>query len=220
MRDMYTDDELLPLSGVQHYAFCPRQWALIQVEQQWEENARTISGEEMHERCHDQSLRERRGNLLVVRGLRVVSHELGLYGVCDVVEFRKSSGGVPLSGESGLWAPLPVEYKNGSTKIGDEDRLQLCAQANSLEEMFCCKLSEGYLFYGATRSRERVSLSESLRKATREACKRMHDDFERGISPKPHLRKSCNACSLKDRCLPALSKTKSISEYMDSMMEA
>ena len=81
MRDMYTDDELLPLSGVQHYAFCPRQWALIQVEQQWEENARTISGEEMHERCHDQSLRERRGNLLVVRGLRVVSHELGLYGM-------------------------------------------------------------------------------------------------------------------------------------------
>lgn len=220
MNRHYSDDSLLPLSGVQHYAFCPRQWALIHVEQQWSENARTVDGEYMHARCHDEEIRERRGDLLIVRGLRVVSHSLGLSGTCDVVEFRRSQRGVRLSGEDGFWTLLPVEYKRGSEKIGEEDRIQLCAQAMALEEMFCCELASGYLYYGATRSRESVSLDESLRSITEEVARRMHDDFRRGITPPARRKKSCQACSLKERCLPGLLKRQSVAAYMDSILGA
>lgn len=218
MAARYTDDELLPLSGVQHYAFCPRQWALIHIEQQWEENGRTVAGEILHERCHDESVRERRGDLLVVRGLRVVSHQLGLSGICDVVEFRKASGGIELSGEEGMWLPVPVEYKKGSSKVGDEDKVQLCAQAIALEEMFCCDLHRGYLYYGATRSREEVILDRQLRDSTLEVACRMHDAYRRGATPAPHVRRACQSCSLQNRCLPALTKVTTVEAYMRKML--
>mgnify|MGYP000434037405 CR=1 FL=1 len=113
---MCAEDEYLALSGIQHYAFCPRQWALIHLEQQWSENVLTMQGSLMHERAHDEFSREKRGNMLVVRGLGVHSRNLGLSGKCDVVEFRRSSEGVPLAGEEGLWLPIPVEYKHGKAK--------------------------------------------------------------------------------------------------------
>jgi CRISPR-associated exonuclease Cas4 len=214
----YTDDELLPLSGVQHYAFCPRQWALIHIEQQWEENGRTVAGEILHERCHDESIREHRGDLLVVRGLRVTSYKLGLSGICDVVEFRKTPEGIKLSGEEGKWLPVPVEYKKGSSKVGDEDRIQLCAQAIALEEMFFCNLHRGYLYYGATRSREEVMLDRDLRNSTAEVARHMHDDYLRGVTPAPHPRRACQSCSLKNRCLPGLSKVTTVEAYMRKML--
>lgn len=218
MNGRYSDDDLLSLSGVQHYAFCPRQWALIHVEQQWSENWRTIDGENMHTRCHDEEIRERHGDLLIVRGLRVVSYSLGLSGVCDVVEFRKAQRGVRLSGEEGNWELLPVEYKRGSEKVGEEDRIQLCAQAMALEETFCCELTRGYLYYGATRSRESVSLDKSLRSTTEEIAQRMHDDFRRAVTPSARRRKSCQACSLKNQCLPSLPKKQPVAAYMDSIL--
>ena len=128
-------DDYLALSGIQHFCFCRRQWALIHLEQQWAENLRTAEGRLLHDRCHDDSLREKRKDLLILRGMRVVSHRLRLSGACDVVEFRSDPTGVPLQGQSGLWLPMPVEYKHGSSKQGDADRLQLCAQAMALEEM-------------------------------------------------------------------------------------
>lgn len=136
---MYAEDEYLALSGIQHYAFCPRQWALIHLEQQWSENVLTMQGNLMHERAHDEFSREKRGNMLIVRGLGVHSRNLGLSGKCDVVEFRRSSEGVPLAGEEGLWLPIPVEYKHGKAKRHEADRLQLCAQAMCLEEMLVCE---------------------------------------------------------------------------------
>ncbi len=127
-------DNYLPISSIQHFCFCRRQWALIHLEQQWAENLRTSEGRLLHERCHNETLHEKRGDLLTVRGLRVVSHRLRLSGVCDVVEFCASPEGVSLEEYPGLWHPLPVEYKHGSPKTGDADRLQLCAEAMALEE--------------------------------------------------------------------------------------
>ena len=144
----FREEEFLPLSGLQHFAFCRRQWALIHLEQQWQENLRTIEGQLFHERAHDASLRERRGDTLVLRSLAVASPTLGLSGQCDVVEFRAAPEGVPLAGEEGRWLPFPVEYKRGRPKPHQADELQLCAQAMCLEEMLCCPVPEGALYYG------------------------------------------------------------------------
>ena len=110
----------------------------------------------MHERAHNEGLRERRDDVLIVRGLTVRSAELGVWGKCDVVEFHQDSTGHPLYGEDGLWRALPVEYKHGRSKTNDADRLQLCAQAMCLEEMLACQIDYGCLYYGSSHSSERV----------------------------------------------------------------
>ena len=101
----YSDPDLLQLSGLQHFAFCRRQWALIHLEQQWQENLRTVEGNLLHRRAHDEAARERRGDTLILRGLPIVSYNLGLSGQCDVVEFHRTSRGVPLRGEEGFGSP-------------------------------------------------------------------------------------------------------------------
>ena len=170
-------DDYLQMSGIQHFCFCRRQWALAYMEQQWAENLRTAEGRLLHERCHDDSLREKRGDLITVRDLRVVSHRLRLAGNCDVVEFRAAPEGVALQGYDGLWQPLPVEYKRGAPKASDADRLQLCAQAMALEEMLVCTVPRGAIFYGETRRREWVELTAELRQKTQKMASEMNDYF-------------------------------------------
>lgn len=143
----FSDDELLQLSGLQHFKFCRRQWALIHIEKQWAENERTVSGELLHEKAHDPDFRERRGDLLTVRDLCVFSHTLGISGACDVVEFRKSPNGVQLAGQEGHYIPFPVEYKHGKPRNDNANELQLCAQAMCLEEQLCCEIPQGALFF-------------------------------------------------------------------------
>lgn len=138
---MYAEEDYLQLSGLQHFAFCRRQWALIHVENQWVENLLTVEGELLHTRAHDETQRELRGDVLTLRGLTVFSPSLGLSGKCDVVEFHADPAGISLQGEKGLWLPYPVEYKRGSPKVGNEDALQLCAQAMCLEETLCCSIT-------------------------------------------------------------------------------
>ena len=137
------EEDFLQLSGLQHFCFCRRQWALIHIENQWAENFRTVDGSLMHTHVHDQAFRESRGDRLIVRGLAVHSSELGISGQCDVVEFHQNPEGVPFQGKEGLWLPYPVEYKRGRPKENNADELQLCAQAMCLEEMLCCTVSEG-----------------------------------------------------------------------------
>ena len=216
---IYPEEDLLQLSGLQHFAFCRRQWALIHIEQQWQENLRTVEGALLHRRAHDEQLRERRGDVLILRGLPVVSRTLGLSGKCDVVEFHADPAGIPLQGEEGLWHPFPVEYKRGRPKAHDADLLQLCAQAMCLEEMLCCAVPEGALFYGETRRRMDVSFSDELRGRVTALPAEMHQLFRRGHTPKVRPSKSCNACSLKEICLPALLGRKSAQAYLRSAME-
>lgn len=130
----FSEEDYLPLSGLQHFLFCRRQWALIHIEQQWHENVLTAEGRILHEKAHSDGS-EKRGEKIIVRGLRIHSSRMGISGQCDVVEFSRSAQGVPLAGREGLFLPYPVEYKHGSSMVNDADRAQLCAQAMCLEEM-------------------------------------------------------------------------------------
>lgn len=213
---LYNEDEFLQLSGIQHFAFCRRQWALAYIELQWAENVRTVEGHLMHGKAHDSSIRERRGNLLISRAMPVCSRSMGVSGECDVVEFHRSETGISLHGEDGLYQVIPVEYKRGEPKAGHEDAVQLAAQGMCLEEMLCCEIPFGYLFYGETRRREKVEFSQELRAEVKEMFAEMHRYFAEGFTPKVRWSKSCNACSLKDICLPGLGKQKSAKDYVMS----
>lgn len=215
----WPEEEWLQLSGLQHFSFCRRQWALIHLEQLWAENLRTAQGRLLHEKAHDAGASEKRGDLLILRDLRVFSPSLGVSGACDVVEFRADENGAPLAGRSGLWQPYPVEYKRGAPKQTDADRLQLCGQALCLEEMLCYAIPAGALFYGETRRREEVSFTEELRAAVRAMLGEMHDLARRGYTPKVKPGRHCNACSLKDGCLPALLRKTSARGYIRGRVE-
>lgn len=215
----YNEDDYLQLSGLQHFLFCRRQWALIHIEQQWAENYRTVDGELMHEKAHDSSSTESRGDLYIMRGLRVRSPSLGISGECDVVEFRRGGTGVPLAGKEGLWQPYPIEYKRGEPKADNCDALQLCAQAMCLEEMLCCDVPSGALYYGTTRRRQTVDFNDELRNLVRTSFEEMHMLYAKGYTPKAKRSKGCNACSLKELCLPSLYKKKSVADYLASAME-
>lgn len=216
---MYAQEDFLQLSGLQHFAFCRRQWALIYVEKQWQDNLRTVEGDLFHERAHDEAQRERRGDTLILRGLPVASGRLGVSGQCDVVEFHADPGGVPLHGEDGLWRPFPIEYKRGAPKAHDADELQLCAQALCLEEMLCCAVPEGALFYGETRRRVGVVFTPQLRARAEALLTEMHELQARGHTPRVRPAKGCGACSLREICLPALLRRRSVAGYLRRAME-
>ena len=215
----YHDDDFLQLSGLQHFAFCRRQWALIHIEGQWAENYRTVDGEIMHERAHDGEISESRGDRIITRDMRVFSSKLGVSGACDVLEFRRSTEGIRLEGKEGLWQPYPIEYKRGRPKEYDADELQLCGQAMCLEEMLCCDIPKGALYYGETHRRSEVELTPELRDRVRSMLKEMHELYGRGYTPLVKPTKGCNACSLKELCLPKLMKKRSASEYIRRAME-
>lgn len=202
------------LSALQHFVFCRRQWALIHLEQQWQDNVRTVEGNLMHRRAHDEKQVERRGELLVMRGLRVRSERLNATGICDVVEFHQHPDGVALPGYEGLWLPYPVEYKRGSPKPHDADELQLCAQAMCLEEMLLCAVPEGSLYYGETRRRTRVTFTPEMRQRVEALLQEMHQHTERGHTPRSRPTKGCNACSLRDICLPGLHRSPPVAAYI------
>ena len=215
----YREEDYLQLSGIQHFAFCPRQWALIHLENLWQENLQTAQGQLLHQRCHDAGQDESRGDLLILRDLRISSPSLGLSGACDVVEFHRDPKGVSLQGRDGLWMPYPVEYKRGKPKPHQADELQLCAQAICLEEMLCCSIPEGALFYGEPRRRQTVTLDESLRQIVKEMAEQMHQYAQRGYTPKVKPKKGCSACSLKDLCLPVLCKNRSAAQWTAQRLE-
>lgn len=215
----FNEEDWLQLSGLQHFAFCRRQWALIHIENQWAENFRTVDGHLMHEHVHDQEFRESRGERLIVRGLAIHSAELGISGQCDAVEFHRDPDGVPLQGREGLWRPYPVEYKRGKPKEYRADELQLCAQAMCLEEMLCCTIPEGALYYGEPRRRTVVQLTPELRRQIQDSLSEMHELFKKRYTPRVKPSKACNACSLKELCLPKLMSRKKVADYLTAAME-
>ena len=173
----------------------------------------------MHRRAHDTQQTESRGDLLIMRGLRIRSYEMNITGICDVVEFYRDSHGIELAGYEGKWTVYPVEYKRGEPKLHDADELQLCAQAMCLEEMLICSIREGSLFYGETRRRERVAFTEELRLRVKAMFREMHQYIDRGHTPSAKPDKGCNSCSLKELCLPRLSRVRSVKDYMNRHMK-
>lgn len=206
--------ELLMLSGLQHFAFCRRQWALIHIEQQWQENLHTAEGQVFHQRTHDASQTEVRGDTIIVHGLRVQSQRLGISGICDVVEFHRTTEGIALAGREGRYEVYPIEYKKGAPKSHQADELQLCAQAMCLEEMLICSIQEGSLFYGETRRRTRVALTPELRAQVEQMLTEMHQYDARGYTPRVKRHKGCASCSLKEICLPAMDRIPAASAYL------
>ncbi|KQN97860.1 CRISPR-associated protein Cas4 [Paenibacillus sp. Leaf72] len=232
---LYQEDDLLMLSGVQHYAFCKRQWSLIHIEQQWSENVLTYEGQQMHGRADDPYFSETRGDVLISRALPLVCYSIGFYGKADVVEFhavvssRSSSiigerDAIALPGREGLWRPFPVEYKRGKPKSGDWDEVQLCAQAMALEEMFGVQLTEGALYYGERGRRVSVTLTEGLRRRVYALFEEMHGLFLAGLTLPAVYSSKCKNCSLLDICMPAILSRKSkqsrgyLQHYLDKEM--
>ena len=214
----YAEDDYLMISGIQHFRFCKRQWALIHIEQQWAENEHTVIGELMHKKAHDPYLTEKRKDTIIARALPVVSREMGITGECDVVEFHRCEDGIRLHGHRGNFSVYPIEYKKGKPKLTEEDKLQLAAQAMCLEEMFSTQIPEGALFYGETKRREIVEITEELRREVREMFQEMRQYYERRYTPKVKPSKGCSSCSLKEICMPRLAKVTSVKNYMSQAL--
>ena len=188
------------------------------MEHQWAENYRTVDGSILHEKAHGGGT-ESRGDLLIVRAMRIHSAVLGVSSECNVVEFHRSENGVALQGRDGLWSPFPVEYKRGKPKQDTTDALQLCGQAMCLEEMLCCEIPTGALYYGETRRRTEVEFTSEVRQEVKTLIDEMHALYERGWTPKVKPTKACNACSLKELCLPKLMRKRSVTDYLRNYLE-
>jgi CRISPR-associated exonuclease Cas4 len=209
----YSEDELLPLSGIQHFAFCERQWGLIHVESQWVENLRTAEGRLLHQRVDDPYYTESRGDIRTIRSVPLVSRKLGLFGVADVIEILKTPGE-----GSGIRYSI-VEYKRGKPKPDERDDVQLCAQALCLEEMLSIRLDYGYMYYGETKHRHRVLFDEPLRGKVKELARRMHELHAKGETPPATKGKHCKNCSLIDICVPKLAISKNKAKlYLDKIL--
>lgn len=209
------EDDYLMLSGIQHFQFCKRQWALIHIEQQWEENVKTIEGQYLHRNADQPFTREKRGDKLVVRAMSVKSHELKLSGICDVVEFVQDSRGVEINGAEGKYLVFPVEYKRGKPKTDESDVLQLAAQAICLEEMLLCEVQIGYIFYQELKHRVEVSLTDDVKQKVRSVVAEMHDYYKRGHTPKVKTGPFCKNCSLHSICLPSLMTKRTVRSYIE-----
>lgn len=215
----YKEGEYLLLSGIQHYAFCRRQWALIHIEQEWEENVLTVEGNKLHEKVDNPSIREKRGDTLFVRALPVHSRELGINGVCDMVEFIQDYNGISLNHEEGLYRVKPIEYKRGKPKTHDADVLQIVAQSICLEEMLATTIHEAEFYYNELKRRETVEITDKMRQRVKDMLKEMHHYYQKRYTPRVKTGKHCLRCSLKNICLPELLNREKVSSYMNRMLE-
>ena len=201
----YSEDDLIQLSALQHFVYCPRQCGLIHIEQAWSENVFTAEGRIMHEKA-DTARYESRKDIRIEYGVPMRSLRLGLIGKADIVEFHRM--------DDGRWLPFPVEYKRGKPKMDDCDRVQLCAQAICLEEMLNIEIGEGALFYGRTRRREEVLFDSGLRMETEDIARQVHELITSGITPKPEYSKKCEKCSLLDLCMPKTCGRSAVGNYL------
>ncbi|MGC8732420.1 MAG: CRISPR-associated protein Cas4 [Halothiobacillaceae bacterium] len=189
---MYSDDELIPISALSQFVFCPRRCALIHLEQVWVDNQFTAEGELLHEHVHELSVSGPAG-VRRVTAMPVRSLTYGLIGQCDLVEF------VPTDGSE---RPYPVEFKRGTPRRGDCDLVQLCAQAMCLEEMLGHAVPSGAVYYAKLRRRKAITFSPALRDYTRRLISEVRQLFLLGHTPPASLQSKCSACSLIDFCTP------------------
>jgi CRISPR-associated exonuclease Cas4 len=210
----YIESDLMPISSLTHLSYCKRRFALVHIEQQWEENLFTAEGHNLHDKVHD-SAGESRNDLRIARSLRLVSYRLGLSGVADFVEFHKSNNGIKLDGANGYWQAFPVEYKRGKLKHDKSFEVQLCAQAICLEEMLDCTIEAGAIYYGKSRRRRDVHFTPMLRATTEEAAQQLHQLFDSRITPKAKYEKKCKSCSLYEICMPKVTGiAKNVRHYL------
>jgi len=218
---MYSEEELLPISALQHLLFCERRAALVCLEGLWEENVFTAEGSVLHEQTH-QAVVESRGDIRIAHGLWLRSLRLGLSGRADVVEFcrlddARCGSGVCLPGLPGCWQPFPVEYKRGRTRSEASFEVQLCAQALCLEEMLRTDVPSGALYYGKTRRRLEIPFDAAIRRQTEDAASRLHRLVSAGATPQARFQPKCRSCSLNTVCLPK-AMSQSVAGYLEHMV--
>lgn len=215
---MYSEDDMLMLSGIQHFRFCPRQWALIHLERLWEENILTTEGKILHKHVDDPFYRQKCGANIVLRSVSIASHQLGLYGKSDVIELQPADDDCPNSithpKYPERWIPVPIEYKHGSPKRNEIDEVQLVAQAMCLEEMYSIKISHGAFYYAKTRHREEVEITNRLRELVNTCAQQMHNIYKERTLPKSNVKTSCKKCSLYNLCMPELEKCATVRYYL------
>ncbi len=223
---MYTEDDLLPLSALQHLLFCERQCALIHLERQWADNELTVSGTDLHKRVDEVGLNDQRGDVRICRGLALHCLRLGIVGRADVVEFHRATPedgppGTSIHGLDGFWRPFPVEYKRGRPKRGPYDRVQLCAQALCLEEMLNVAIPAGALYYGERRRRTDIDFDTAIRAQTEEAANRLRLLMKSGVTPRAERQPKCRRCSLQTICVPnAMTGDRSGEAYLAAALRA
>lgn len=199
------DADLIPISALQHYLYCPRQCALIHTEQQWAENQQTAEGRLLHRRTDGPQVERRRG-VRTVTAMPVLALELGIIGKADVVEFHRDEGGE---------RAYPVEYKRGRPKTHRADEVQLCAQALCLEAMLGRPVEAGALFYGKTRRRKDVRFDHDLRALTQDTIARTRAMLSTGQTPSARYEaRRCDSCSLIDLCQPRLLGRSSVRDWL------
>lgn len=218
---MYSDDDMLMLSGIQHYVFCPRQWALIHVEQKWSDNVLTTEGNLLHSNVDDPFYRQKNGGTITLRGVHIASRVLGLSGIIDALELlpaASSENAITHERYPGYWHPYVVEYKHGHVKPDMRDEVQLAAQVICLEEMYGINILEGAFFYAEPRQRQRVPISEELRAFTLKCAHEMHTIMSSGKTPAAERKSHCRGCSLVNECMPQLFRRSDASSYNQRML--
>jgi len=218
---MYSEDDLLPISGLQHLFFCRRRAALVHGEGLWENNVYTAEGSIIHENV-DLDGFETRKDLRYTTGLRIRSLRLGLIGRADLIEFHRidehCKAGVKIDGVSGLWLPCPVEYKHGEKREEEEYEVQLCAQALCLEEMLGVRIDSGYIFYAASKRRVEVVFNNTIRDKTEKGAQLFREVLASPKLPSPEYSKKCKFCSMFDICMPGLVRKTSAKQYIEKMI--
>lgn len=213
---MFAEEEFLPLSGLQHIAFCQRRWALVHLEGLWQENRFTVEGKILHEKAHSGEVGSKPG-VLIRRTLPIHSYRLGIVGQTDVVEFQPLRGetGVSLEGRDGRWRPYPIEYKRSRDRSGSiAYRVQLCAQGLCLEEMFRTCVPEGAVYDSAARRRQPIVFDAALREEVTALAFRMHELHHACLTPKARYERKCESCSLRPLCLPKVMEGASADRYI------
>lgn len=204
---MYTEDDFIMISALQHYVYCPRQCGLIHVDDVWQENVFTVRGNILHGKV-DTDTYETRGNTKTVRGLRIHSYKFGITGRCDVVEFKETENGKIV---------LPVEFKSGEPKEDISDKVQLCAQAICLEEMLNITIKQGTFFYGKIRRRNIVDIDEELRIQTENIILAVRQIVASKKIPIAEFQTKCRNCSLQSICQPKAMNKKKLQNYINGL---
>lgn len=214
---MFTEDDFIMISALQHYIFCPRQCGLIHVDDAWQDNLFTVRGEILHEKV-DTDTYETRGDVKTVRGLRIHSFKYGIVGRCDVVEFKKS--GKTLDSRfrgNDIGEVFPVEFKLGKPKEDISDKVQLCAQVLCIEEMLNIKIPKAAFFYGKIRRRNTVEINEELRKQTEEVIFKVHEIIKSKKVPIADYSAKCRNCSLISICQPKAMNKRKLHNYIKEL---
>lgn len=197
----YKEDDFLMLSGIQHYYYCKRQWSLIHIENQWQENRWTIEGQIVHKKTDNPYIKEKRHDIFISRAMHVASSKLGLSGILDVVEFYQSENGIEIPNRRGKWIPTVVEYKRGKEKNDLRDIVQLVAGTICLEENLNTVIDKGYLYYNATNKKIPVEISPEYRNIVQKLADEMHHLYRKGQTTLPETCQCGVGCSLEEVCM-------------------